>query len=92
VESISTPIVFEKAVWTNYFFEIAKLRALRILFNLLKRIQPRTPCNIIAFPKEIKLYDYNVNMLRTTTECMSYPSLACDAIAIYLMMPCTTKT
>jgi len=41
----ATNITFKVAVGSNYFFEIAKLRAL--------------------------LYDYNTNMLRTTTECMA---------------------
>jgi methylmalonyl-CoA mutase len=31
---INQPIVIQVAVGTNYFFEIAKLRALRLLFNL----------------------------------------------------------
>jgi methylmalonyl-CoA mutase len=32
ISTINQPIVFEVSVGTNYFFEIAKLRALRILF------------------------------------------------------------
>ncbi|CAH0336710.1 Methylmalonyl-CoA mutase [Flavobacterium sp. CECT 9288] len=84
VESISKPIVFEIAVGTNYFFEIAKLRALRILFNLIAKEYNHTlPCNIIAFPtkRNKTLYDYNVNMLRTTTECMSAILGGADTVA-----------
>ncbi|WP_158728686.1 MULTISPECIES: methylmalonyl-CoA mutase subunit beta [unclassified Flavobacterium] len=84
VESISKPIVFEIAIGTNYFFEIAKLRALRVLFNLIAKEYNHTlPCNIIAFPtkRNKTLYDYNVNMLRTTTECMSAILGGADAIA-----------
>ncbi|WP_035666352.1 methylmalonyl-CoA mutase subunit beta [Flavobacterium gelidilacus] len=74
VENLNQPITIEVAVGTNYFFEIAKLRALRMLFNTLaKEYNHSHECNIIATPSKRNktLYDYNVNMLRTTTECMS---------------------
>jgi methylmalonyl-CoA mutase len=61
-------------VGSNYFFEIAKLRALRLLFNTLtKEYNHNLECIIIATPtkRNKTLYDYNVNLLRTTTECMS---------------------
>ncbi|WP_130736472.1 methylmalonyl-CoA mutase subunit beta [Flavobacterium sp. J27] len=67
-------IIIEVAVGTNYFFEIAKLRALRLLFQTLaKEYHPNIACHILATPSKRNktLYDYNVNMLRTTTECMS---------------------
>lgn len=67
-------INFMVSVGTNYFFEIAKLRALRLLFNTLISEYPfKTKCNIIATPtkRNKTIYDYNTNMLRTTTECMS---------------------
>ena len=35
IPNINQPITIEVAVGTNYFFEIAKLRALRLLFNTL---------------------------------------------------------
>lgn len=72
--SINQPIVFQVAVGTNYFFEIAKLRALRMLFNTIAaEYQHPHDCHILAVPtrRNKTLYDYNVNMLRTTTECMS---------------------
>lgn len=72
--SIDKPIVFSVSVGTNYFFEIAKLRALRLLFNLIaKEYDHNLDCHIIATPtrRNKTIYDYNVNMLRTTTECMS---------------------
>ena len=84
IESINQPIVFEVAVGTNYFFEIAKLRALRLLFNLIaKEYNHNLDCNIIVSPtkRNKTLYDYNVNMLRTTTECMSAIIGGADAIA-----------
>lgn len=74
IASISKPIVINVAVGTNYFFEIAKLRALRKLFNAVAQEYDHTQgCHIIATPtkRNKTLYDYNTNMLRTTTECMS---------------------
>ena len=74
ISSINQPITIEVSVGTNYFFEIAKLRALRLLFNTLaKEYSHNFECHIIATPSKRNktLYDYNVNMLRTTTECMS---------------------
>jgi len=84
VPSINQPITIEVSVGTNYFFEIAKLRALRLLFNTLaKEYNHDFECNIIATPtkRNKTLYDYNVNMLRTTTECMSAILGGADAVA-----------
>ena len=67
-------MVLEIAVGTNYFFEIAKLRAIRLLFNLIaSEYNQNWNCHLVVTPtkRNKTLYDYNVNMLRTTTECMS---------------------
>lgn len=67
-------IAFKVTVGTNYFFEIAKLRALRLLWETLaQEYGVETDCHILAIPtkRNKTLYDYNVNMLRTTTESMS---------------------
>ncbi len=69
-----TPIVFSIAIGGNYFFEIAKLRALRIVWSTLTEAYNTLPeCHIITSPshRNKTILDYNVNMLRTTTECMS---------------------
>lgn len=81
---INQPITIEVAVGTNYFFEIAKLRALRLLFNTLaSEYNHSFDCHIIATPtkRNKTLYDYNVNMLRTTTECMSAILGGADGVA-----------
>lgn len=65
---------FKVSIGTNYFFEIAKLRALRQLWRTLSaEYGIRSECHILAVPtkRNKTLYDYNTNMLRTTTECMS---------------------
>ena len=84
VSEIKLPIIIETAVGSNYFFEIAKLRALRLLFKTLaKEYNHNLECIIIATPtkRNKTLYDYNVNMLRTTTECMSAILGGADAVA-----------
>jgi methylmalonyl-CoA mutase len=82
--SISQPITIEISVGTNYFFEIAKLRALRSLFaTLAKEYDHNLDCVIIAAPtkRNKTIYDYNINMLRTTTECMSAILGGANAVA-----------
>lgn len=67
-------IIIKYAVGSHYFFEIAKLRALRILVETLcEAFEVACDIQIIAQPtlRNKTIYDYNVNMLRTTTEYMS---------------------
>ncbi|NOR27162.1 MAG: methylmalonyl-CoA mutase [Lutibacter sp.] len=71
---IATKIQFNFAIGGNYFFEIAKVRAFKYLYNLILS-EYNTNANAQIFTKPSlrnkTLYDYNVNMLRTTTESMS---------------------
>ena len=65
---------FQMATGSNYFFEIAKIRALRKLYAALaNEYGAKKTCHIISTPSKRNktLYDYNVNLLRSTTECMS---------------------
>ncbi|TRO66863.1 methylmalonyl-CoA mutase subunit beta [Christiangramia sabulilitoris] len=65
---------FYVSVGSDYFFEISKIRALRWLFaTVAKEFDFGNTCHIIAEPtkRSKTLYDYNVNLLRTTTEGMS---------------------
>ncbi len=59
----------------NYFFEIAKIRALKLLFKTLSEAyhSDNYDCTVLSYPsnRNKTIYDYNVNMLRSTTECMS---------------------
>ena len=68
-------VAVEVSVGTNYFFEIAKLRALRELARTVLSAfsYQDTAIKIVAHPsrRNKAIYDYNTNMLRTTTECMS---------------------
>lgn len=84
LSNISKPFVFQVSVGTNYFFEIAKLRALRMLFKLIAdEYNPDIECHLLVTPtkRNKTIYDYNVNMLRTTTECMSAILGGADAVA-----------
>ncbi|MGB5273874.1 MAG: methylmalonyl-CoA mutase subunit beta, partial [Flavobacteriaceae bacterium] len=67
-------VCFKVAVGGNYFFEIAKLRALRLLWRTLaNEYGLSADCDILVVPslRNKTVYAYNTNMLRTTTECMS---------------------
>lgn len=84
ISVINKPIVFQISAGANYFFEIAKLRAFRILFKkIAQEYKHNHDCYIIVTPtkRNKTIYDYNVNMLRTTTECMSAILGGADAIA-----------
>ncbi len=84
VVNLKSEVLIKVSVGSNYFFEIAKLRALRMLFNTLKKeYNYDFDCHIIAQPTQRNktLYDYNVNMLRTTTECMSAILGGADAVS-----------
>ncbi|WP_439131869.1 methylmalonyl-CoA mutase subunit beta [Polaribacter sp.] len=74
-KEVASKISFNFAVGSNYFFEIAKLRAFRILWeSLLSEYEvEHKEAHIFTQPslRNKTLYDYNVNMLRTTSECMS---------------------
>ena len=72
---VAKKIHFSFSVGSNYFFEIAKLRAFRMLWSALLEEYKVSNLNAHLFVqpshRNKTLYDYNVNLLRTTTECMS---------------------
>jgi methylmalonyl-CoA mutase len=74
-DGVLPKIQFITSTSGNYFFEIAKIRALKLLFKTLTEEYQLTDtnCSILSFPsnRNKTIYDYNVNLLRTTTECMS---------------------
>lgn len=81
---LSGIIVLEVAVGSHYFFEIAKLRALRLLLKTIaSEFNLDVKFHILTSPSKRNktLYDYNVNMLRTTTECMSAILGESDAVS-----------
>ncbi|GAB1307697.1 methylmalonyl-CoA mutase subunit beta [Urechidicola sp. KH5] len=71
---VPSKFVFSFAQGSNYFFEIAKLRAFKVSFkSILNHLNLQTKIHIFAQPtlRNKSIYDYNNNMLRTTSECMS---------------------
>lgn len=74
-DQIANRIHYKFSVGSNYFFEIAKLRAFRLMHQALfseRGLNDHVP-HIFTKPstRNKTLYDYNVNMLRTTSESMS---------------------
>jgi methylmalonyl-CoA mutase len=66
--------IFTFAIGSNYFFEISKIRAFKYLIKkLLTEYNSDSNVKIILEPtlRNKTLYDYNVNLLRTTTESMA---------------------
>ena len=67
-------IGYRWAIGPNYFMEIAKLRAFRLMLeSLANEYGINISSDHLASPssRNKTIYDPNVNMLRTTTECMS---------------------
>ena len=82
--TINQPIVFQISVGTNYFFEIAKLRAIRLVFRAIAdEYKHEFDCHLLVTPtkRNKTIYDYNTNLLRSTTECMSAILGGANAIA-----------
>jgi methylmalonyl-CoA mutase len=77
-DSAAKAIKFQFATGSNYFMEIAKIRAARLLWaNIVKQYNPENTdaavANIHAVTSDWNktIYDPYVNMLRTQTEAMS---------------------
>lgn len=73
--SLLEKISFELAQGNNYFFEIAKVQVLRIIWSLISNEYGKQidDCNITAKPfiKNKTIENYNNNIIRSTSECMS---------------------
>lgn len=68
------PVNINFATGSNYFFEIAKLRAFRYLWNIIaQEFQCKSSLHITATStlRNKVLYDFNTNLLRTSSENMS---------------------
>lgn len=69
-----SPVSLTFSIGSEYFFEIAKLRAFRLLWDSLAAAFGIPPqCHILAAPgrRNKTIYDFNCNMFRTTSECMA---------------------
>ncbi|GHA71568.1 methylmalonyl-CoA mutase subunit beta [Pontibacter akesuensis] len=89
LESVLRNMQFCMASGTNYFFEIAKLRALRLLWSAVVeayQAEPALAANLRIHSATSSWYqttlDPYVNMLRTTTEAMSAVIAGCDSLTV----------
>ncbi len=89
MEKAASRIQLTLSVGSNYFMEIAKLRAARLLWStIVEQYKPACDCaykiriNTVASTWNKTLYDPYVNMLRSTTEGMSAVIGGSDAISL----------
>ena len=87
-ETVTARVVFECAVGTHIFMEIAKLRALRLLWAQVAEAFGCPPearqCQIYVHSamRNKTLYDPHVNMLRSTAEAFAGIIGSCDCLEI----------
>ncbi len=86
---VSQNLIFSFGIGSNYFLEIAKLRAARLLWTkIVEQYHPHQKKSLQMFIhsttslRNKTIYDPYVNMLRTTTEGMSVAIGNSDSISI----------
>jgi len=88
-DTAASRIRFSFGIGSNYFFEIAKLRAARMLWALI--VSKYQPDNLASTGIEIHcvtsrwnktIYDPYVNMLRTQTEAMAATLGGCNSLTV----------
>lgn len=87
VDDVIDALHFSFSVGSNYFLEIAKFRAARLLWKNLVEAYGGNPKNGMYLHGETSrwnktLYDPYSNMLRTSTEGMSAAIAGCDSMTI----------
>jgi methylmalonyl-CoA mutase len=89
IDEVAKKIKFNFSVSANYFMEIAKLRAARLLWaQIVKAYAPKCECSAkMTIHAETgswnkTVYDAYVNMLRTQTEAMSASIGGADSITV----------
>ncbi len=87
--SIASNMVFSFATGSNYFLEIAKIRAARLLWaKIVEQYNPMCDCAYHPYIHTSSsrwnksVFDAYVNMLRTTTEAMSSAIAGADSISV----------
>lgn len=89
VDDITPRITFFLSSGSNYFMEIAKFRAARLLWaRIVEQYKPEKPESMMAHINAVTsnwnktVYDPFVNMLRTTTEAMAAAIASVDSITV----------
>ena len=88
-DEVAKRIKFNMGVSTNYFMEIAKFRAVRMLWaQIVKQYAPACDCSckmaVHAITSEFNqtIYDAHVNLLRSQTEAMSAVIAGIDSLTV----------
>ena len=86
---VAKNIKFNMGISSNYFMEIAKFRAARMLWaQIVKQYEPKCDCackmNVHATTSEFNqtIFDAHVNLLRSQTESMSAALAGVDSITV----------
>lgn len=89
IKDIAQRLMFSFATGGNYFFEIAKLRSLRLLWaNIMQQYKGADKEDAKTFVHAENtiynktIFDAHVNLLRTTTETMSSAVAGADSISV----------
>ena len=87
VDTVAKRIKFNMGISSNYFMELAKFRAARMLWaQIVKQYQPKCDCackmHVHAATSRFNqtIYDAHVNLLRSQTESMSAALAGVDSI------------
>jgi methylmalonyl-CoA mutase len=82
----NVPVLFNMAIGSDYFFEIAKLRALRKLWSVIAiehDVDTTVTINCDTALNNKTIYDYNNNILRASTETMAAVIGGCDGLYVH---------
>ena len=89
VDTVARNIKFNMGISSNFFMEIAKFRAARMLWaKIVEQYEPccKCACKMIIHAEtsefNLTLFDSYVNMLRTQTEAMSAAIAGVESIAV----------
>ncbi len=89
IDVVAKDIKFNMGIGSNYFMEIAKFRAARMLWaQIVAQYAPECGCsakmvvNTETSKYNMTIYDANVNMLRSQTESMSAALAGVDSIVV----------
>lgn len=89
VDTVAERIKFNMGISSNYFMELAKFRAARMLWaQIVKQYNPESDdaCKMASHATTSRfnqtIYDAHVNLLRSQTECMSAALAGVDSITV----------
>ena len=89
VDEVASRIKFNMGISSNYFMELAKFRAARMLWaEIVKLYNPeclcsaKMACHATTSRYNQTIYDAHVNLLRSQTECMSAALAGVDSITV----------